>query len=56
LNNEITIKVQLLDAGNGNLDETNGQISWKLNLKSKEMKKITFTYEVKSSSGKALNL
>ncbi len=56
LSNDITIKVQLLDAGNGNLDETNGQISWKLNLKSKEMKKISFTYEVKSSSGKALNL
>lgn len=55
LSNDISIKVQLLDAGNGNLDETTGQINWKLNLKSKEMKKITFTYEVRSSSSKALN-
>jgi uncharacterized protein (TIGR02231 family) len=55
ISNDITIKVQLMDAGNGNLDETTGQISWKLNLKSKEMKKIIFTYEVKSTAGKSLN-
>jgi len=46
LSSDVNSKVVLTDAGNGNLEESTGQITWKINLKPKETKKITFTYTV----------
>ncbi|MEY2828384.1 MAG: hypothetical protein RIQ33_242 [Bacteroidota bacterium] len=56
MTNDATIKVELLDAGGGNVEETTGELKWKLNLKAHENKKITFTYQVKSAVGKSLNV
>jgi uncharacterized protein (TIGR02231 family) len=48
------IVVELVEASGGQLNETSGIIDWKFNLKPKESKKITLTYNVKFPKDKAL--
>jgi hypothetical protein len=55
LSNDNTIKIELTDAGGGNIEETTGELKWKLNLKAHDVRKLTFTYFVKSVSNKPLN-
>ena len=46
------IKVALIESSNAVLDETTGKLKWNLNLKSKEVRKISFSYEVKYPKNK----
>ena len=48
------IKVELLDADKGELDETSGILKWNIKLKSKEQKKIRFTYEITYPKNKTI--
>jgi hypothetical protein len=54
LSGDVNSKVVLTDAGNGNLEESTWQITWKINLKPKETKKITFTYTVTYPTNRSL--
>jgi uncharacterized protein (TIGR02231 family) len=40
------IKIEKLDAGKGTVDESTGIIEWKFSLKTKESKKLNFSYKV----------
>ncbi len=40
------IKIEKLDVGKGTVDEFTGIIEWKFNLKTKESKKLNFSYKV----------
>ncbi len=42
------IKVVLIDNGGAEVDETEGKLTWKLNLKPGEKKELKFSYSVKS--------
>lgn len=47
VSNDQLIKVSLIEKDGADFNEVNGQLTWKFKLKSKETKKIRFTYEVK---------
>lgn len=49
------IKVELKESSGGKLDETNGKLTWNLNIKPKDTKKIVITYEVKYPKDKVLS-
>ncbi|MBQ6560974.1 MAG: DUF4139 domain-containing protein, partial [Paludibacteraceae bacterium] len=42
------IKVVLVDNGGAEVDEKEGKLTWKLNLKPGEKKELKFSYSVKS--------
>lgn len=46
------IVILLVESSGGAIDENTGIINWKLNIKPKETKKITFTYSVKYPKNK----
>lgn len=50
------IEVTLSDKGGAKLDEEKGKLSWEVNLKSNETKKIRFGYQVKSAKDKNLGI
>lgn len=50
------IEIVLTDKGNGELNTENGKISWSVNLKTNETKKIRFGYQIKSAKDKTLRL
>lgn len=49
------IKVELKDADGGKLNADTGKLTWTLDLKPKETKKITVTYEVRHPKDKVLS-
>lgn len=48
------IKVALLESSHAQLDELTGKLKWTLSLKSKEVRKLSFSYEVKYPKNKQL--
>ena len=42
------IKVVLMDNGGAEVDEKEGKLTWKLNLKAGEKRELKFSYSVKS--------
>lgn len=50
------IEVTLSDKGGAKQDEEKGKLSWEVNLKSNETKKIRFGYQVKSAKDKNLGI
>lgn len=48
------IEITLTDKGGAKVDEEKGKLTWEINLKSNETKKIRFSYEVKSAKDKLL--
>ncbi|HUH25677.1 MAG TPA: DUF4139 domain-containing protein, partial [Flavobacterium sp.] len=50
------IEIILADKGGAKLDEEKGKLSWEVNLKSNETKKIRFGYQVKSAKDKNLSI
>ena len=42
------VKVVLIDSGGAEVDETEGKLTWKLDLKPMEKKVLKFSYSVKS--------
>lgn len=50
------IEVTLSDKGGAKLEEEKGKLSWEVNLKSNETKKIRFGYQVKSAKDKNLGI
>lgn len=48
------IKVVLVEADGATLEESSGKLSWNLKLKSKDSKKVVFTYQIKYPKGKEL--
>ncbi|WLD23869.1 DUF4139 domain-containing protein [Flavobacterium dauae] len=50
------IEITLSDKGGAKLDEEKGKLSWEVNLKSNETKKIRFGYQVKSAKDKNLGV
>lgn len=46
------IVILLIESGGATVDENSGILNWKLNIKPKETKKITFTYSVKYPKNK----
>ena len=54
LSNNQLIKVEPTDTGNANHDADTGKLVWKLNVKSKESRKVQFAYEVKLPKDKSL--
>ncbi len=48
------IKVSLIDGDGSELTEESGMLSWKMNLKSMESKKLRFSYEVKMPKAASL--
>ncbi len=50
------IEVTLSDKGGAKLDEEKGKLSWEVNFKSNETKKIRFGYQVKSAKDKNLGI
>ena len=50
------IEVELIDAGNADVNRDLGELDWKLSLNGGESKKIRFTYSIKYPKDKSLNL
>ena len=50
------IEITLTDKDGAKLDEEKGKLSWELNLKPNETKKIRFGYQVKSAKDKNLGV
>ena len=48
------IEITLTDKGGAKVDEEKGKLTWEINLKPNETKKIRFSYEVKSAKDKLL--
>jgi uncharacterized protein (TIGR02231 family) len=48
------IKVKLLDGNGASLEQYSGKLTWKLKLKARESKKITFTYEIRYPQDKVV--
>ena len=48
------IKIVLAESSHANLEELTGKLTWNVNLKPKEVRKISFTYEVKYPKNKQL--
>ncbi|MBL0047744.1 MAG: mucoidy inhibitor MuiA family protein [Bacteroidetes bacterium] len=48
------INVALLESTHAELDEATGKLKWNINLKPKEVRKLSFTYEVKYPKNKQL--
>ena len=48
------IKVQLLESDGATLDDVSGKLTWKLALKARETRKITFSYEVRYPKDKPI--
>lgn len=56
ISNDKNIVITLIDAGSATLDPSTGKLEWNFNIKSKETKKLNFTYEIKYPSNVALSL
>ena len=56
LSSNTDIEIILADKGGANVDEENGKLSWNINLKPHETKKLRFGYQVKSAKDKTLKL
>ncbi|MDQ3191116.1 MAG: DUF4139 domain-containing protein [Bacteroidota bacterium] len=54
LSQNAEIKVELKEASGGKLDENTGKLVWKFNLKPKEIKTITISYEIKYPADKTI--
>lgn len=50
------IEITLTDKGGAKVDEEKGKLSWEVNLKPNETKKIRFGYQVKSAKDKSIKL
>ncbi len=50
------IEITVTDKGNAKLDEEKGKLTWDVNLKPNETKKIRFGYQVKSAKDKSLGI
>lgn len=50
------IEITLTDKGGAKVDEEKGKLSWEVNLKPNETKKIRFGYQVKSAKDKSIRL
>ena len=50
------IEVALTDKDGGNVNQETGKISWNLNIKPNETKKIRFGYQIKSAKEKKLEI
>lgn len=50
------IEITLNDKGGATTDAEKGKLTWEINLKPNETKKIRFSYQVKSAKDKSLNL
>ena len=50
------IEITLADKGGATTDAEKGKLTWEINLKPNETKKIRFSYQVKSAKDKSLNL
>ncbi len=50
------IEITLTDKGGATTDAEKGKLTWEINLKPNETKKIRFSYQVKSAKDKSLNL
>ena len=50
------IEISLNDKGGAKVDEEKGKLTWEINLKSNETKKIRFGYQVKSAKDKSLEI
>jgi uncharacterized protein (TIGR02231 family) len=50
------IEIEKLDIGKGTLDESTGIIQWKFGLKTKESKKLNFSYKVKYNKDYTITL
>lgn len=48
------IRVDLFESGGATLDEATGKLTWKVKLKAKDTKKITFTYQIRYPKGKTI--
>ncbi len=48
------IRVDLFESGGATLDEATGKLTWKVKLKVKDTKKITFTYQIRYPKGKTI--
>jgi uncharacterized protein (TIGR02231 family) len=48
------IRVDLFESGGATLDEATGKLTWKVKLKVKDTKKITFTYQIRYPKGKSI--
>ncbi len=49
------IEVSLTDKDGGNVNQETGKITWDLNIKPNETKKIRFGYQIKSAKDKNLD-
>lgn len=54
ISNDPSIKVELTDGNNATLNADTGELTWNVNVKAKETKKIKFTYEVKMPKDRSL--
>ena len=52
---EQDIKIEYLENSGARFNPETGKLVWDFNLKSKDSKKLTFSYEVKSPKDKALS-
>ena len=50
------VKVVLIDNGGAEVDEKEGKLTWKLNLKPNEKKELKFSYSVKSKGGRRFSV
>lgn len=48
------IKVTLVEGNGAQLEEVEGKLTWRLKVNSKETKKVTFTYEIRSPKDKVV--
>ena len=48
------IRVYLFESSGATLDEATGKLTWKVKLKVKDTKKITFTYQIRYPKGKTI--
>ncbi len=53
---EEDVKVVLIDNGGAEVDEKEGKLTWKLNLKPNEKKELKFSYSVKSKGGRIFSV
>lgn len=55
LSTEKDIEIKLLETSNAKVDTDKGELSWNLNLKAGETKKLRVSYSVKSPKGKVMS-
>jgi uncharacterized protein (TIGR02231 family) len=56
ISQDTNIKVELIDGAGATYDDTTGALTWNINLKPKENKKVVFSYSVKCPVGVSLAL